>query len=183
MAALDRQEFVDVRKLFEYAADEVPRLARNIGGIQKPEIASPRGSGSFDVGQLTKEDKAKIRLAILKPFLLRPRLGERDVGDDTLELVPHLRKRLGDNSGLAGRGTAVYVDADAEEMPGAIRPAGNYVIEGNRVKLKMVLRQDNKTLATFPVEGAKDNLEELTSRLSEAIEQQVRKLVPGAPGS
>ena len=40
-----------------------PNLARNIGGIQKPLIASPRGSGSFDVGQLTKEDKAKVRLA------------------------------------------------------------------------------------------------------------------------
>ena len=104
IAALDRQEFVDVRKLFEYAADEVPRLARNIGGIQKPEIASPRGSGSFDVGQLTTEDKAKIRLAILKPFLLRPRLSERDVGDDTLELVAPLRKRLGDNAGLVGPG-------------------------------------------------------------------------------
>ena len=77
-AALDRQEFVDVRKLFEYAADEVPQLARNIGGIQKPLIASPRGSGSFDVGQLTKEDKAKVRLAIPKPLLLRPRLTNAD---------------------------------------------------------------------------------------------------------
>ena len=68
-------------------------------------------------------------------------------------------------------------------MPGAIRPAGTYVIEGSKVKLKMVLRQDGKTLATFPVEGARDNLEELTSRLAEAIEQQVRKLTPGAPDS
>ena len=94
-AALDRQEFVDVRKLFEYAADEVPKLARNIGGIQKPQIASPRGSGSFDVGQLTKEDKAKVRLAIPKPFLLRPRLTNADVGDDTLEFGGPLAQKAG----------------------------------------------------------------------------------------
>ena len=68
-------------------------------------------------------------------------------------------------------------------MPGAIRPAGTYVIEGGKVKLRMVLRQDGKTLTTFPVEGARDNLAELTSRLAEAIEQQVRKLTPGAPDS
>ena len=35
-------------------------------------------------------------------------------------------------------------------MPGAIRPAGKYLIEGSTVKLKMVLRRDGKTLATFP---------------------------------
>ena len=101
-------------------------------------------------------------------------LTNADDFDDTLGLMARLRKKLGDNTGLAGRGTTVYVDA--EEMPGAIRPAGKYVIEGNKVKLTMVLRQDGKTLATFHVEGARDNLEELTNRLAEAIEQQVRKL-------
>ena len=35
-------------------------------------------------------------------------------------------------------------------------------------------------LQTVPSESAKDNLEELTSRLAEAIEQQVRKRAPGS---
>ena len=129
-AALRQEEFVDVANLFQYAADEVPQLARNIGGIQKPLIAAPRGV-SFDVGQLTREDKAKVRLAISKPLVLRPSLTNADEfdGDDTLGLTALLRRKLGDNSGLAGRGTTVYVNAD--EMPGAIRPGGKYVIAGN----------------------------------------------------
>ena len=35
-AALKEDQYVDVSKLFEYAADEVPRLAQNVGGIQRP---------------------------------------------------------------------------------------------------------------------------------------------------
>ena len=41
-------EYVDVGQLFQYAADQVPQLARHIGGIQKPLITAPRGT-SFDV--------------------------------------------------------------------------------------------------------------------------------------
>src|SRR5205823_7095414 len=43
-AALRDDEFVDISKLFQYAADRVPQLAQHIGGIQKPMIFAPRGT-------------------------------------------------------------------------------------------------------------------------------------------
>lgn len=42
-AALREEQFVDVGHLFNYAADQVPELAKGIGGIQRPILAVPRG--------------------------------------------------------------------------------------------------------------------------------------------
>ena len=42
-ARLREGEYVDVSGLFQYAADEVPNLARGIGGVQKPLVMAPRG--------------------------------------------------------------------------------------------------------------------------------------------
>ena len=82
-AALREGEYVDVSQLFQHAADQVPQLAKDIGGIQKPLIAAPRGT-SFDIGQLKTDDKSLIPLAQVKPMLLRPLLINPDEGDDNL---------------------------------------------------------------------------------------------------
>ncbi|MDQ3817056.1 MAG: caspase family protein, partial [Acidobacteriota bacterium] len=83
--ALREDQYVDVSALFQYAADQVPLLARNIGGIQRPIIASPKGS-SFDVGLLkTKEERAAIPLAQVRPLVLRPVLLNVEQGFDDLE--------------------------------------------------------------------------------------------------
>jgi WD40 repeat protein len=69
-AALREDDLVDVAKLFGYAADQVPPLAKSIGGIQKPVIAAPKGT-SFDIGQVKSEDKKEIPLALVRPLILR----------------------------------------------------------------------------------------------------------------
>src|SRR5215471_10574912 len=66
-AALRENGFVDVSKWFDYATDEVPELAKDIGGIQRPSIAIPLGGSSFDIGQIGDEDKARIPLAGVRP--------------------------------------------------------------------------------------------------------------------
>ena len=38
-AALREESYVDVGRLFAYATDEVPSLARGIGGVQRPLLA------------------------------------------------------------------------------------------------------------------------------------------------
>jgi WD40 repeat protein len=176
-AALREGEYVDVSQLFQYAADEVPRLARNIGGIQKPLILAPRGT-SFDVGRLTKDDRAAIPLAQVKPLILRPLLVNSDVGDDDLGLIPEVRRCLADASTNVSRGpanppVAVYVDAD--EMPGAIRPGGTYTVEGKRVKVRLVLRKDGETVARADMEGTKDDLPGLAGKIVAAINQNLKK--------
>ena len=70
-ASLDNER-VDIGKLFSYAVTNVPRMAKNIGGIQRPIFSAPRGV-SFPIGQMTESDREKITLPSLKPLMLRPR--------------------------------------------------------------------------------------------------------------
>lgn len=179
-AALREDQYVDVALLFQHAADQVPQLARNIGGIQRPIIAAPQGI-SFDVGLLkTKEDKLAIPLAQVKPLLLRPVLVNRDenVGFDDLELVPLLRERLQTQSETRTRGgtgpwISVYVNAD--EMPGAVRPSGTYVVNEETVRVTMSLIQDGKKIDSFQVEGKKSDKDALVVLILDGISQMMKK--------
>jgi hypothetical protein len=179
-AALRDDEFVDVSKLFQYSADEVPQLARDIGGIQAPLIIAPRGT-SFDVGQIDAEDKLRIPLAAVKTLILRPLLIDASVGDDSLGLIPLLKRKLHDESfaalgGKARPSTIVFVDAD--ELPGAIRPAGTYTVQGQEVLVKINLRRDGQTMHAFEAIGKKDRLESLVGALVDGIAHGVRELAP-----
>jgi WD40 repeat protein len=178
-AALREDEYVDVSRLFQYAADQVPQLARNIGGIQRPQIAAPRGA-SFDVGRLTGEDKSKVPLSMIRPLILRPLLIDPQENDDNLNLSVELRKALEADSYITARQgasdfKAVFVDAD--ELPGAVRPTGTYVAEGKQVRVKLTLKRDGQKIATVEVEGTKDDLAGLAAKIAQAITQA---LSPGA---
>jgi len=170
-AALRDDQFVDVSRLFQYTADQVPLLAQTIGGVQRPQIAAPRGT-SFDVGQLTADDKRAIPLATVKPVLLRPMLMNPEELSDTLNLTKLLGRRLLEISYASIRGSerqsqVVYVDA--EEMPGGVRPSGTYAVVNDKVLVKLVLRRDGQAVATLQVEGVKADVDGLTGKLVEAI--------------
>ena len=168
-AALREEQFVDVSKLFQYAADQVPQLAQGIGGVQRPVVAAPRGS-SFDVGRLETTDKAAIPLALVKPLVLRPVLINRDEDEDNLKLTPLLRQRLHETSLSTGRGKSspiVYVPED--EFPGAIRPTGTYSVVGKMVQVRLTLKKGDEVVARLMVEGTKDDLPRLAEKLTEAI--------------
>jgi WD40 repeat protein len=167
-AALRDGEFIDVNKLFQYAADRVPQLAQNIGGIQRPEVLAE--GASFDVGELLEEDKEKIPLAVVKPVILRPTLLDAD-GEDSLGLMPALRKRLREESYVKGRGdtagpAAIFVDE--EEMPGGIRPSGNYTVTDKAVVVNLNLKRDDKR-AKIKVEGAADDKDALVLKIFSAV--------------
>ncbi len=175
-AALREGEFVDVSPLLQHAADAVPELAGHVGGIQRPRIAAPRGT-SFDIGQLTLEDRSQIPLAQSKPMLLQPVLFNPDENFDNLELTTRVRKRLREASYAHVRGGqnalgAVYIDA--EELPGAIRPNGSYAIEGGRIKTKLVLVRDREKLARFELSGSAQDLDGLAGGIVAAIEEAMK---------
>src|SRR5437667_9919053 len=168
-AALREGQFVDVSKLFQHAADQVPQLAQHVGGVQRPVVAAPRG-GSFDVGRLEDPDKAAIPLALVKPLVLRPSLLNRDEDEDDLKLTALLRQRLAEASYAGGRGRApaiVYVPED--EFPGAVRPTGTYTVSGKKVQVRLTLRKGMQVAARLQVEGTKDDLLGLAARLSAAV--------------
>jgi Caspase domain len=177
-ARLREGEYVDVSELFQYAADEVPQLARNIGGIQRPVIAAPRG-GSFDIGLMKSEDQERIPLARLQPLLLRPVLINPEQGFDDLQLMSALRKRIQEQSYATSRsqeGPPIGIYVDAEEMPGAIRPSGTYVVSGNRVTVSLNLVRDNQRLLSFQVSGARTELDGLVQEIVLGISANLKKV-------
>jgi WD40 repeat protein len=174
--ALREGEYVDVNKWFEYAVDHVPHLARNIGGVQTPRVMAPLGGGSFDVGRLTAKDRAAIPLARIKPMVLRPLLSNAKDGDDDLKILPLLCKRLNDASYATGRAAnreppLVYLDA--EELTGAVRPVGQYTVEGAKVVVQLLLKQDGKTLGKLKISGTSDDIPGLATRIAELVTEAV----------
>lgn len=167
-AALRENEFVDISRLFNYAADQVPQLARNIGGVQRPLIAAPRGT-SFDIGQLTEAEKRQVPLSTARPLILRPNFLSED--GDVLELSRLVRKRLDDASVTERGNPAAVVYVDGEEMPGAVRPSGIYTVEGETVTINLVLRQDGQKIHTATIRGLKTDLESLVSNIMVEISQ------------
>ena len=176
-AALREESYVDVSRLFQYAKDEVPKLAGSIGGIQDPRYMAPLQAESFDIGLLRSEDKAQIPLATVRPMVLRPVMINPDEGFDNLELGKELKQRLNEESYAVTRGNMqpamIYVDA--EELPGAIRPTGTYRIEGEKVSVRLVLRRDQATVADLQVAGTKGDVQGLMERLLAALNQALEK--------
>src|SRR5207244_1891931 len=89
-------EYVDVSALFNYSADEVPKLAEGIGGIQKPLVTSRRDARSFDLGRITSTDRAAIPLVSKKPVFLRSSFQSEDRPSDPLGLTKLIDERLRD---------------------------------------------------------------------------------------
>lgn len=161
-AALREDTYVDVSRLFQYAADRVPQLSRGIGGIQSPLIAAPQGT-SFDVGQLTIEDRYMVPLPAAKLLLLRPRALDPDQGFDRLGLEPSLRRALLTETGERSQGQVVFVDAD--EMPRAIQPVVLYRGEEGHLTVTVNLIQDGSKVTSFKMTSGTDGGDQVVSTL------------------
>ncbi len=175
-AALREGEYIDVSRLFQFAADQVPQLAQNIGGVQKPVIAAPRGT-SFDFGLLKKADREAIPLTLAKQMVLRPILLHSQLGYDNLDLMTLLRQRMITDSYATARGEtnkAATIYIDAEELSGAIRPSGTYITKGGQVEVKMVLRKDDRIIKSYLVTGTKKQLPVLIERINKSMKQAVQ---------
>ena len=170
-AALRDDQYVDVARLFHNAEDEVPELARHIGGVQQPRIASP-GGASFDIGKLLAEDRTEIPLATAKPILLRPEFINVQLHRDNLGLSTTLRNRLREESYASTRGGSAEVPAvfvDQDDFPGAVSPSGDYKVEGTQVQVTLVLARDDRDIAQVHVEGSTNDLNALAACLAAEI--------------
>jgi WD40 repeat protein len=186
--ALRDGRFVDVNMLFSQVADDVPLLAAGIGGIQKPRIAMPHqtgcgqadcnGSGSFDIGELSAEERAAIPLAATKPFISRPLFLNLALYRDNLRLGDALANRFrseGESSAAGQPGSlgAIYIDQD--EFPGAVSAKGAYTVEHDRVSVTVVLTRNDQEFARLAVEGATDNIPALSAAIASQIERALPK--------
>jgi WD40 repeat protein len=112
-AALREDAFVDVGQLLSYAVDRVPALARGIGGIQQPRLATPAGGESFDLGWLpAAADLARIPIAQERPLVLKTSFTPEDQPLDVLELTPMVNEALRARAADPRNAPFVFVEAD-----------------------------------------------------------------------
>ena len=171
-AKLRLGEYVDVVELFGFAADKVPELAKDIGGVQRPTIASPRG-GSFDIGRLTTEDRKRVPLQTVKPVLFRSSFQEEARTRDGLGLGRRVNDRLQDASAAPGGAKLVFVDAD--DFPGGIQATGRYKVEGGKATISVTLFAGDKEVK-FTVEGTAGKPDELAGKIVAEVEKRASAL-------
>lgn len=164
-----KDERVDVATLFGFAADKVPELARDIGGVQRPVIATPRGGQPFPIGVVTAKDQTEIPLQTIRPMLLRCNLQEEDEFKDVLDLGKKVDEVL---KSATGRGrTSPLVFIDASELPGAHQLAGRYRIDGDAVVVTAILFRGKERVGRVSVKGEKGKPAELAASLAAEVEK------------
>lgn len=140
-AALDAEGLWGVSNLFEHATREVPGLAADIGGVQRPVVATPRGGSSFAVGIATPEVRARIVLSSRRPWLERVTVVDGRLRDP-LELAAaaagHLMSRADDSDARFA-----YVDQPAL---GEYALTGRYA-GGGPVEVELVLYDGDEEVA------------------------------------
>ena len=163
-------QFVDVGTLFNFAADSVPALARNLGGIQRPVISSPKGS-SFEIGEVTADDRKQIPLQRERPLVLRTVFQEEQTFDDVLGLANKVDEHL---RGVEVRGKETgMVFVDARQMPDSYRVAGRYQVDGDKATVSINLFQDKKRIRQFTITGKTTAVDDLAARIVAETEKQI----------
>lgn len=170
-SALREEQFVDVDKLFGFAADEVPALARDIGGIQRPVIAVPKGGASFDIGQLTASDRQKIPLQPERPLVLRSTFEDEVAFDDVLGLGKRVDELL--RNGSARGSAAAIVFVDARDMPDGYRLVGRYKTADGKTSVAAKLFRNSHVAIEFTVAGTADKPDDLAGRIVAEVEKRV----------
>ncbi len=163
-AALNNDNVVDIARLFNYAVDRVPELAKDIGGNQKPLISVSHGI-SFAIGMLTEEDKAKIPLESEKEIIVQPVIMNPDIIGDPLHLTKNIKDKLKKIS------TVVYIEA--EKYPKALMINGFYSNDKGNITAVIKAFRDEKMVAEYIITGDEKN----TDKLADDIIVQFTRLL------
>ncbi|MCB9317549.1 MAG: caspase family protein, partial [Lewinellaceae bacterium] len=168
--ALTPDKRVDVMTLFQYARDEVPNMAKDIGGIQTPVLAFPANGGSFDIGIVNEQ--VHIPLAQVKPIFIRNNFQDEAAFADVLGLTDVLEKYFREITVKGAQADLIYVDV--KEYEGAYSIKGRYTVDGNAVQLRgRLFKGLSPQGEEFQISGKKDNL----PALAEAIIASVSALL------
>ena len=168
-ASLRDDGMIDVRKLFEFSADKVPELAKDIGGIQQPRIF---GGASYDIGQINSEDKLKILLSTAKPIILQSRFQDMQKFIDHLGFEKKVDEMLRDLSSTGRDATIVFIDA--KEFPEAYTLIGQYEIKDLDMKVNLKLFKNEKEQENFIVSGKTNDIEKLVSKIKELLMKKIK---------
>lgn len=177
-AALRDEKFVDVNQLFQYAQERVPVLVAGVGGIQTPQVFSPYGAQSFDIGEVSTEDKKKIPIAKVRPVFVRSSLINKNTLDDNLQLGKLLDEKLND---IAARGTdAELIFVNVQDYPDGCKLSGIYEQVGDSykadVKIKCGDKEQKQTITASSASDFVQKMVEVTKKTGAVGYQRIRLL-------
>ena len=131
--ALDDRQLVEVNKLFNFAVDQVPRLAAGFGGIQRPEVDHP-GRRSFPIGGDDAGQPAENSVAAGVADVVRSNFQNNDIDAIFDQLSQSLAKQVDIRlSNVSYQDNAPLMFVDAYAMPGACQIAGRYTVDGDHI--------------------------------------------------
>lgn len=170
-AALRDEKYVDVNTLFQYSKETVPVLARGIGGIQQPQVFSPYGAQSFDIGSLTDDDKAMINLAKVKPVFIRSNFLDMEEMTDELSLGNQVDEMLNEASQKSVDSKLIFVDV--REYPEAYKLSGIYTQSSEGIQLNLTIKSKEQKIKRH-IEA--DTVELLLESLQAEVDKLVQEL-------
>jgi hypothetical protein len=168
--ALAADSTVDVNTLFQYARDEVPNLARGIGGIQSPVLVFPTGGASFAIGIVAPDDRERIPFHPVRPVILRSSFQEEAQLRDVLNLGRRVDDALRDISSRGADSTLVFWDSI--DGPDAFSLAGRYTVTGNTLAARVVVFKENVRLGEFVVSGKTEDVGTVVTNIVKEVNKQ-----------
>jgi WD40 repeat protein len=166
----DPGSYVDVLRLLNTAVDHTESLAASLGLQQYPYVSAPEGSRSFPIGIVTSPRDIPLRESPL-PLVLPSRFHDEEDGDG-LGLNRAVDGLLRDASTRGTDAPLVFVEAKA--MPGAFRLAGAYTAEGDRVRVLVRVKRDEKQIAVLSASGTRDQIDKIAASVVELAKPHIK---------
>jgi hypothetical protein len=161
-------DYIDVMKLFQYARDEVPRLAATINGIQTPMLGFPTTGASFDIGIF--DQNTNIPIGNKKPVIIRPNFLNQVTLRDDLELVKLLEAEFRKETEKGKDADLIYVNTT--DYPQAYTLNGLYSKNDGEIKVTVRLFENGEHPHELEIPATND-----TKRLVRLILREVKRAI------
>jgi WD40 repeat protein len=156
--AASNRSYVDISNLFNSALEEVPRLAQDIGKVQKPELIAAE---SFDIGII--DPNANFPTPQALPVFVRTVFLDKNRNKDVQRLSKAVNKFL-DEQASDQQPTMVYWDID--EFSGEHYYLGGwYEVKDKVLEGSATLYRKDEVVATIPFTGNSDQLDDLATQI------------------
>ncbi|HLX91284.1 MAG TPA: caspase family protein, partial [Puia sp.] len=168
--AMKNDKFIDVSMWFNFASQEVRKLAREAGSDQQPQIL---GSASFDIGIADNDIVSRINLFSKKKIFLRSRFVDDEVLlTDGLNFTGVVDRELNNLSEKGRESPLVFVPDNGADSAFSLH--GKYQVFGDSVRIKVYLIMGQKKLLySFEQRGLVNDRDELAAALVSRIRKYI----------
>lgn len=162
-----KEDVVDVSQLFQFARDEVPRVAEEVMTLQEPVLAMPRGGDSFSLGLVDESIGDKIKVASPKKIIITSIFQDKDDFGDTLNLSGHLDRYFRKFNAEGREASVIFVPI--HKMNGACFVRGLYSRKKKKISVEGRVFEMDKAIGKFKVEGNLEDIPGLAEQMAAAV--------------